>query len=328
MTEVDKLLIELEPELEIFRTYEHHPIHITDHRIDYFSPLKEIVHTKDNVIFTANHELLTNEFDMLLYKLINEIRISGKKTLRISMATSAKIPYGLNPLVNILIWSGVFIRKNVITDGSEVDAYPRSLFENKDVNSFNKSNRGILSVRRRRSIRDIIFSELSEFKGICRYHRWQNNIETQYPDDKNDSFSKFKSDDISFTQLRDEYISSHISFIIESTHGSHKDYAPSMLTEKSLLGFITGTMPIILSGPNFVRELEDMGLKVWNKEFGWGDGDFYGAESTMRAYPFLDCIHTYNNMSDSEIESLWKSNYYHIQKNYEIVSKILYSRWK
>lgn len=328
MTEIDKLLIELEPEMEMFRTYEHYPIHITDHRIDYFSPLKEIVHTKNNVIFTANHELLTNEFDMLLYKLINEIRISGKDTLRISMATTARIPYGFNPLVNILIWSGVFIRKNVITNGETIDAYPRNLFELKDVNDFNKTNRGILSVRRRRSIRDIVFSELSEFKGICRYHRWQNNIETPYPDDKNELFKKFKGDDISFNQLRDEYISSYVSFIIESTHGSHADYAPSMLTEKSLMGFLTGTMPVILSGPNFVRELEDMGLKVWNREFGWGEGDFYGAESNLRAYPFLDCINTYNNMSDVDIENLWKSNYTQIQKNYEIISRVLYSRWK
>lgn len=328
MKEVDDLLLKLEPELEIFRTYEHHPIQITDHTIDYFSPLKEIVHTKENIIFTTRHELLTNEYDMLLYKLINEIRISGKKTLRISMATSAKIPYGLHPLVNVLIWSGVFIRKNVITTGEQIDAYPRNLFESKDMRNVNKTNRGILSVRRRRSIRDVVFSELSEFNGICRYHRWKNNMEIKHPDGKNDLFKKWDSDDISFEKLRDEYISSYMSFIIESTHGSHQDYAPSMLTEKSILGFLTGTMPIILSGPNFVRELEDMGLKVWNREFGWGEGDFYGAESTLRAYPFLDCINTYNKMSDSEISSLWESNYYHIQKNYEIISKLLYSRWK
>ena len=123
-----------------------------------------------------------------------------------------------------------------------------------------------------------------------------------------------------------EYKNSYFSFIVESEHGDSDINPTTNLTEKTLIGLLTGTMPIILGGRGIISDLEKLGIKVWNNEFGFGEGDSYTNYSEYKIDSFIRCIENVNKLSLTEVKEYYNKNIKLIQSNYDLISYLLFDK--
>jgi len=277
--------------------------------INSFSPDKKY-------IFLVGHETISNlRYLDEIYKLIDDFNIDAI----ISTSTVSTFPKSAHPLTNLLMWRDVRTRKNISWNSEEtIPIFDKSFYYGKKVNKSRKY-RGILSVRKENILRDYLFDKNPKINdGIVRYAKWPRNL-TNLSENKND-IDKFPL----LNDVIKEYKNSYFSFIVESEHGDSDVNPTTNLTEKTLIGLLTGTMPIILGGRGIISDLENIGIKVWNKEFGFGEGDSYSNHSKYKIDSFIKCIENVNKLSMSEIKEYWNINKKIIQNNYDLISYILF----
>ena len=277
--------------------------------INSFSPDKKY-------IFVAAHETISNlRYLDEIYKLIDDFNIDAV----ISTSTVSTFPKSTHPLTNLLMWRDVRTRKNISWNSEEtIPIFDESFYYGKKVNE-NRKYRGILSVRKENILRDYLFDKNPKINdGIVRYAKWPHNL-TNLSENKND-IDKFPL----LGDVIKEYKNSYFSFIVEYEHGNSDINPATNLTEKTLIGLLTGTMPIILGGRGIISDLENIGIKVWNKEFGFGEGDSYSNHSEYKIDSFIKCIENVNKLSMSEIKEYWNINKKIIQNNYDLISYILF----
>lgn len=278
--------------------------------------IQETLNQKNKYIFLYKHETI-NDLNYLnnLYKIIDDFKIDAI----ISTSTTTVFPKSTHPLTNLLMWRDVHTRKNISWKCKEnIPIFDESFYYGKKVNE-NRKHRGILSVRKENTLRDYLFNKNPKINnGIVRYAKWPHN---------SPNLSENKNHIDKFPLLSDvikEYENSYFSFIVESEHGDSDVNPTTNLTEKTLIGLLTGTMPIILGGRGIISDLENIGIKVWNKEFGFGEGDLYSNYSEYKIDSFIKCIENVNKLSMSEIKEYWNKNKKIIQNNYDLISYILF----
>lgn len=267
------------------------------------------------ITFVSAQESLRNyEFLENLYNLINKYSLN----CLILSASSTLIPYGCNPLTNLVLWNvRIGIRNTISWKAEEVNLLERTNFK-KIIKEYDKSIKGILSVRKQTQRRDYLFSKIKNYDNIiCRYGKWTFDIHGETEKDLIES-KKFPT----HAQLQNEYKSSIFSFIVESESGSNRRL-PSALTEKTITAFLTGTIPIVLGAHNYIKELESMGFKVWNFEFGFENADILPEQSTSKIDYFIKCLENIDKISLEECKNIWKSNIHYLQKNFDIVNELI-----
>lgn len=266
------------------------------------------------IIFLSEQENIDSaEYLNELYSLIDDYDLN----CMIVSATSSIYPYSCHPLTALTLWnSSISIRNHVSWNCNKsvdlflVDKLRKNISDNK------KTNKGILSCRKKTIRRDKLFSNLKECNTIItRYAKWKGHggAETE-----NDKFKQFEFP--SHGEIYDEYNSSIFSFVVESENGN--TFTPTTnLTEKTLMAFLTGTMPIILGSPYYLKELKHMGLTTWNHLFNFDDS--LPSLSTKKVKSYINCIESIDNLSLEDCQYLWHKNKDIIQKNFDIVYELV-----
>ena len=282
--------------------------------------LKEIIINNNNFIFYTNQEVYSENFD----KLLNLLDEFPEKTIYISQATSTSHRYGFYPIVNLLHFCNVDkkyynpMKENVVWQlGKNEIGWDESYFKfNNEIYYKNllKSNRGILSVRKQNPTRDVIFDNITKFNGILRYIKVPMYFNSVRIEDFTDVDFKM-NDNPSTSELVKEYCKSFISFVIE-TDSENAELNP--LTEKTLLSFMTQTLPVLYGGKNYIKELNDMGFYVFNEELGF-DTDMLDYSDSKKINNFIKMIENYNKLSYSDIKKIYRKNYDNIKNNYDII---------
>lgn len=282
------------------------------------SIIKKTIKNNNKYLFLYEHETISDlNYLNNIYKIIEEFKIDAY----ILTSTTSTFPRSTHPLTNFLMWRNVDTRKNISWKSEQnIPIFDKSFYYGKKVEGERKY-KGILSVRKENHIRDYVFSKNPKIdSGIIRYANWPHNGENLVED--LDRINKFPNLD----KLIEEYTNSYFSFIIESEHGDSNLNPTTNLTEKTLIGLVTGTMPIVLGGRGIISDLENMGIKVWNNEFGFGEGDFYSNYSEYKTDSFLKCIENVNKLSLNEVKQYWNKNKEIIQNNYNLVSYLLFDK--
>lgn len=311
-------------EIEILR--DKRVININQHNeSDSLEPLIQSIEKFDlneskKFIFLYKHETLTNELYLDdIYHIIDSYNLDAY----ISTSTSSHFNRSVHPLTNLLMWKGVKTRNDISWDYENSDYIfnPDIFYHGKVLRNNHKLYNGILSVRKQNDIRDYLFSKNIKINdGIVRYAKWVND-----PDDETDFHRDIVNNFPTMGSLVSEYDKSYFSFIVESEHGNGINLTTNF-TEKTVMAFLTGTMPIVLGGSNYVKELKEMGFYVWNDEFGFGNGDWYSTHSKYKVDKFFNCIETVNKYSLNQTQLYWENNIDKIQKNYDIISEILFGK--
>jgi hypothetical protein len=261
----------------------------------------------------------------------------------ISCSTSTPFPKSFNPLVNIYFWKNNNIRNNIKWDlnNNEVPLFVKNIYENIP----KKTIKGILSIRKETIRRKFLNAhvDVANFEGIYRYASYPDSYSVELSNEKINTFP-------TTYKLIDEYKKSFVSFVVESephknmSNKNLKDmgfdmnadivnysyklnkYNMNFLTEKTLIAFLTKTMPIVLGGKNYVKELKEMGFYVWNTDFGFESADSFHTRSNNKIIKFIDCINFYNSMTHEDVEKMYNSNIDKINNNYNIVYNILFNQ--
>ena len=92
------------------------------------------------------------------------------------------------------------------------------------------------------------------------------------------------------------------------------------LSEKTILAFLSGTMPIVLGGSGYVKELTEMGFKVWNNDFGFSNADERDDYGKVGLDYFYECLNQVNTMTLNGAKKYWDTYKKDIQHNFDIVS--------
>ena len=281
------------------------------------SIIRDSISEGKKYIFYYEHETISDlNYLNNIYKIIEEFKIDAL----ISTSTTSTFPRSTHPLTNFLMWRNVHTRKNISWKSEEnIPIFDKSFYYGKKIEG-DRQYKGILSVRKQNHIRDYVFNKNPKIdNGIVRYAKWPHNGENLIED--MGSIDKFPRLDT----LIEEYSNTYFSFIIESEHGGSDINHTTNLTEKTLIGLLTGTMPIILGGKGIISDLEKLGIKVWNNEFGFGEGDSYTNYSEYKIHSFLKCIENINKLSLNEVKEYWNKNREKIQNNYDLISYLLFS---
>jgi len=240
---------------------------------------------------------------------------------KIITSTSTKFENSTHPLTNLLLWNGKVGRLDISWDFDDV-GYLFDKFKIGESVNENREFKGILSVRKKNPTRDTLFSKNIKINdGICRYANWPHSSkETENDIERKPFFPKWND-------LLSEYNNSIFSFIVETRDNEWKnqyiDTNHNSLTEKTLIAFLTGTMPIILGGGNYIKELTDMGFRVWNNDFGFSHADEKENYDKVGLTYFYECINRINTMTIIGAQEYWKSCKKDIQHNYDLVSTFI-----
>lgn len=287
------------------------------------SDIRNIIETEDKFLFYSNQELYSEN----IQDLINILDEYPNKQIFISQATSTPHKYSLSPIVNLLHFANKhsdlknLMKENVVWQFGSYSPGHQNLsyfdFSNKDnYTTFLKSNKGILSVRKENKTRDEIFKllDFSKFQGIIRYIKLPIKLNTL----KLESFTQTEKElnnNPKTSELVKEYCKSFVSFIIE-TDSAKSSLNP--LTEKTILGFMTQTMPVVYGGKNFIKELSDMGFYTFNEELGYTTDDLY-YNDPKKINNFVEMVDNYNKLNYSDVKRIYRQNFNKIHRNYNII---------
>ena len=292
--------------------------------------IENAIKNNDNFIIFTLQEVYTDKLDLL----INLLDKFPDKKIYISQSTSTKYKYSTHPIVNLLHFSDKHseyynpmkeevvwqLSKNVI--GDQYFGY-FNFNDKAHYLDLKKSNKGILSVRKENNVRNYIFSNrhsdiFNKFEGILRYIKITPKFNIISLEDLSEEDIKL-NDNPTTSELIKEYCKSFVSFVIE-TDSENAELNP--LTEKTLISFMTQTLPVLYGGKNFIKELSDMGFYTFNEELGFNTDDLdYG--DSKKINNFIEMVNNYNKLSYGDIKKIYKTNYNKIKKNYDIVWDII-----
>ena len=263
----------------------------------------------DKFIILFKTEVIHDKNELeALQKIVDDMYQQGKE-IYISQATTSNIKYGLNPLINLLYWRAFQSRQTISNDWDN-----DYLFDEKKFNEIPKGIKGILSVRKRSPIRNYLFSKLKELPdSILRYSNWPISGQAEEQEKWLDKVDL--KDFPTWYGLINEYKSSYCSFVVESDSG----FFINQCSEKTIISFLTKTIPIVLGGRGYIKELQDMGFWIANEELGF-DIDNLPTESHIRCDKFCEGIEKYNKMTVEEISNFYEKNKDKIENNFKIIS--------
>ena len=250
----------------------------------------------------VRHEIVTEP--NVYYGLLNLISKNNLKNIKLSISTLGNYEYCTKPETNIYMWAGTTIRQE-IDNIEEQNTFMFTNFPNLDNKKITKA---IISSRKETEPRDKIFEY--KFKSndiISRYAKFQLD---------NKDYSQFPIWD----DLVEEYKGSLISFVLETYNwsGDFHFQPPPQFSEKTIMAFLSGTMPVVYGDVGLVKSLEDMGFHLWNDYFGFNE-DFLQQTDKIKQKEFKKAMERVDNMTFEEVEELYKTNFHLIQKNYDIV---------
>lgn len=255
---------------------------------------------------------IINELDYL-QNLQSTIRNHSNKEIYISCSTTTNYEYSLDPLLNIMFWRDAYSRQQIswIRDTMK----DLSIFNKKHYKGGIKNNPFILSVRKQKIPRDFIFNKLTgNYNGIVRYARWpeQGYEDKQWEDDNDSNFP-------TFTEIIQEYEKTYISFIVETNNEC--DFM-TQFSEKTLLAFLTKTLPIVIGDVNLNKELTEMGFHTLNHMFNINENGMK-IDNLGR---FVNAVEDVNDMELKSIEKLYNENIDKIEHNYNLVTYLLWGK--
>ena len=243
-----------------------------------------------------------------LYTNLVEFIKKLNRDIRIVQSTASKeVIFGAHPFTHMLHWkySTISVNNNPTQMKNRTNIFDKSLYTNKPNFLEYKSKKSIFSVNRKSLVRDLLVSKIDTSKiDIFRY----NNVFTEIGD---------KS--VEWPELINEYKSTYFSFICETNHG---DRTFNSFTEKSILAFLTGNIPLIFGQKHLIKDLEKLGFWIPNIEFGFDDADEYDNESIHRVDKFSKCVNEVNEKSMEWVIEYYKNNLDKIYNNLSIVSDI------
>lgn len=266
--------------------------------------------TYDKFLFLYQQEIFR---DKKIVRYIQKKVEETKKEVLISSATTTDDFLFTHPITNLYFWQGTFSKSKLNSDST-----PVLYFDKKYYLKQSKETKGILSIRKKSIERDILFSNIEKFDGILRYISFPVNSGLETPE-----VIKNTSHFPDWENLIKEYNKSYISFIIESERGI--DY--NQLSEKTIIGFLTKTIPIVYGGKDYVKELKQMGFYVWNDEFNFGKGDEYERGSIEKNKNYINTIEYYNKLSLQDIEKLYNENLDKVEKNYQLAKIVMEDKY-
>lgn len=239
-------------------------------------------------------------FDSNQLKKISNCINSLPNKIWIMSSTATKNPLYVEPIVNFLAW-----KDNLIDDAIDRNLYsitfPPKMWKNREYSLKTKEIKSILSLRRHNIQRDMLYERVKDIDiSIKRYYYKEPN--KHYP---------------VWNELIDEYLKTFVNFVSETTYPSSTE--TTCVTEKSILSFLCGNIPIILGKKNLVKELEDMGFWIANKEFGYDDyADSLDDFSDEKIDLFVKCI---ENVNKTDIKKFYIQNIEKINNNHKIIKE-------
>jgi len=294
--------------------------------------LENKISTKNKTFFYSKHELYSD------YKILNEIIEKSNKEIYISLPTTTPIKNGFNPLVNLLHFRNVHekytnpMKEQVIWQLGEYseDSLTMGYFNFSNIENYKnlvKSNKSILSVRKYNVTRDEIFKKinLDNFDGIARYIRVESDL-GRHKKENLLPYHYVMNDNPTTSELIKEYCKSFISFVVETDSSGSKI---NPITEKTLIPFLTQSLPIVYGGANYIKELENIGFYTANNDLGFStDSLDYG--DIKKVNDFANIVDKINKLSYSEVKTLYRKQYTKIKRNYDIMYELYFSKktWK
>lgn len=268
-------------------------------------------HTTDEIIekvleYSKHHStfLLLIYFEIIFdsrdFEKISDCIKSLPNKIWIMSTTATKHPLYVEPIVNLLVWKEQLIDE-IHDETIYVPAFPNDLWENRKYNVEDKQITSILSLRRQNKQRDLLYKQVKDNQvSIKRYHHQEP--EKDYP---------------LWKDLVDEYLKTYVAFVCETTYPSWTE--TTCVTEKSILSFLCGNIPIILGKKRLVKELKEMGFWVANEYFGYDEyADSLDDLSEEKINLFVRCIERVNN---TDIKKFYLENINHIHNNHKIIQE-------
>ena len=269
----------------------------------------------------GNEIISSNSIRKIIHNKIDNCRSNGEESY-LSTSTITPSKYELHPLVNIhLHWFEYYMRVNLTWKLDGIMAWPFELYDYKKELIFNKTIKSIFSVRKESHFRNYLFSKITNDNNcIFRYASYISNSEKETDED-----IKYSSKFPTWDELQLEYDKSIFSFIYETENGDDSTLE-CQISEKTLMAFMNGNIPIVMGQKNVVKLLKDIGFYVWNDEFGFGNGDECDSYYE-RIDNFIKCYNNVKKLSFENSEQYWIDNQKKIQKNYDIASNLIVKKW-
>lgn len=266
-------------------------------------------HTTDEIIEKVVEYSKTNQTFLLLiyfeiifdsrdFDRIEKCLNSLPNKIWIMSTTATKHPLYVEPIVNFLVWKEQLIDE-IYDNNVYVPAFPNDLWENRKYSSETKHIKSILSLRRYNKQRDMLYKKVKPHHvEIKRYHH--NEPHKYYP---------------KWDGLVDEYLNTYVSFVCETTYPSWTE--TTCVTEKSILAFLCGNIPIILGKKRLVKELKEMGFWIANEYFGYDEYiDSLDEFSEEKINAFVRCM---DNVNKTDIKKFYENNIENIHNNHKII---------
>jgi len=242
------------------------------------------------------------------------IRSYPDKEIYISCSTTSNFEFSLDPLINIMFWRDVYTRNSIAWESGDISIFDEEYYKN-----INKTNKFLFTSRKKRKIRDYVFSKLDTisnndytyFDGIVRYAKWPE----QGWEDKNwenENKDKFPT----LLEIIDEHKKSYITFILETDSSS----CMTQISEKSFFAFLTKSLPIICSTRELNKEIKEMGFFTFNHMFGFDDS----SNETENLDNFAKTIELVNQMKIDKIKKFYNNNLDKIEHNYKLITYLLW----
>jgi len=273
-----------------------------------------------NITLEYYHEIIKSDifFDFIVY-IVRDLRLRGLNIL-ITTCNISKSNIEYSPLTNIFIhWSSAYQRHTIAWNQN--DSYPMwesgDYYIGKQMKLDNRKHKTLISVRKQSHNRDYLFEKISNIDlDIKRYVKYINDANKETNSDIEYS-KKFPT----WPELQKEYSLSFFTFIVETETGN--EIQPSQLSEKTLLAFMNGTLPIILGPKNFIKNIENLGLKVFNNDFMFNEADVMTMSTKHKIDIYSECINIISKLNMDDCIDIWNKNYKHIQSNYDIISELI-----
>ena len=118
-----------------------------------------------------------------------------------------------------------------------------------------------------------------------------------------------------------EYHDSYISIVCETNNSPIiSEIKTPQFSEKSLIAFLSGTMPLIFGAPNLIKNFNDIGLYTWNHYFGFEGDELYEVDKIQS---FKKVVNKISDLSTDEVKKIWIENKDKIQSNVNIISDLM-----
>ena len=277
---------------------------------DYALKIIDEHHTGGDLTITTRDEIFGSKDNFS-----KVIDFCEKKSYNVKILSSSlkKIKYGFNPLINFLCWNKTVSSEHIEINNKTVRYFDK-IYYNKLINKTKTFN---LIWRNTTVVRDKIVGDIPNSNPTDDYHiEYYRNK----PSDGNLITSKLRP----WEDLIEIYNQSLTSFVAETEYWHRnqpqvdKEFKSTEFipfTEKVIMPFLSKSMPIVFGGTDYVKSLKELGLFVFNEEFGIID-------SNPKSYN--TAIKNLKNKSFEEINTIYQKNIKKIESNYELISNIIY----